>query len=211
MAAAPYRSTADVVDDLHKAAARNIADRWAKANDKPLGRLRTRADYTTLRDYVRNLLEDEIYALVKVAVRVLRAYGEADAKVRAGSSLALINTVADVREQIDALVYDGFLAATESDRLVHLVRYLQAAALRVDKAARGPAADDAAAWQVHEMEDLLADEVEAAGRRAYDPRRAATLRQARWMIEELRVSLFAQQLGTAGKVSPQRIRKLLAS
>ncbi|MEW6920548.1 ATP-dependent RNA helicase HrpA [Trueperella pyogenes] len=211
MAAAPYRSTADVVDDLHKAAARNIADRWAKANDKPLGRLRTRADYTALRDHVRNLLEDEIYALVKVAVRVLRAYGEADAKVRAGSSLALINTVADVREQIDALVYDGFLAATESDRLVHLVRYLQAAALRVDKAARGPAADDAAAWQVHEVEDLLADEVEAAGRRAYDPRRAATLRQARWMIEELRVSLFAQQLGTAGKVSPQRIRKLLAS
>ena len=82
--------------------------------------------------------------------------------------------------------------------------------MRIDKAAQNPAADDAAAWQVHDIEDLVVDEREAATDRAYDPERAATLRQARWMVEELRVSLFAQQLRTAGKVSPQRIRNLLA-
>lgn len=210
MAAAPYKNTAAVVDDLHLAAARNIADRWAAANDTPLGRLRARADYVALRDYARDHLEDEIYTLVKTVVRVLRAYGQADAKVRANSSLALINTVSDVREQISGLVYEGFIGATEEERLAHLVRYLQAAAMRIDKAAQNPAADDAAAWQVHDIEDLVADEREAASDRAYDPERAATLRQARWMVEELRVSLFAQQLRTAGKVSPQRIRKLLA-
>lgn len=43
----------------------------------------------------------------------------------------------------------------------------------------------------------------------YDPVKAAALVKARWMIEELRVSFFAQQLGTSGKVSVQRIRKLV--
>ncbi|QOQ39663.1 ATP-dependent RNA helicase HrpA [Trueperella pecoris] len=209
MAAAPYPNTGAVVADLQLAAARNIADRWAAANDKPLGRLRTRADYLLLRNHARDLLEDEVYQLVKVAVRVLRAYGDADAKVRANSSLALINTVTDVREQISGLVYDGFLSATPADRLTHLVRYLQAAAMRIDKAATNPAADDAAAWQVHDVEDALADERQAFAAQSYNAQRAATLTQARWMVEELRVSLFAQQLGTAGKVSPQRIRKLL--
>ena len=82
--------------------------------------------------------------------------------MRANSSLALINTVSDVREQISGLVYEGFIGATEEERLAHLVRYLQAAAMRIDKAAQNPAADDAAAWQVHDIEDLVADEREAA-------------------------------------------------
>ncbi|VEI13402.1 DUF3418 domain-containing protein [Trueperella bialowiezensis] len=209
LAATPYPSTEALVDDLQLAAARNIADRWARTADQPLGRLRTRSAYLELRAHARELLEDEVYQLVKTTVRIMQAYGEVDGAIRESSSITLINTVADVRAHISGLVFNGFISATPEAQLPHLVRYLQAAKIRLDKAASNPAADDSLAWQVADVvEQLDAESAEfAAG--SYDAGRARTLEQARWMVEELRVSLFAQQLGTAGKVSPQRIRKLL--
>ncbi|MDP9806416.1 ATP-dependent helicase HrpA [Trueperella bonasi] len=209
LAATPYASTAGLVEDLQLAATRNIADRWARETDNPLGRLRTLSTYRELRSYARERLEDEVYELVKIAVRIMRAYGELDALIRETSSLALINTLTDVRAQSDALVYDGFISATPEEVLPHLIRYMQAAKMRIEKADSNPAADDSLAWQVADIEERIEAEQADAANSAYDPKRAATLEKARWMAEELRVSLFAQQLGTAGKVSPQRIRKLL--
>ena len=116
------------------------------------------------------------------------------------ASAALIGTVTDVRDQLAALVPPGFVSATPATRLPHLVRYLRAALLRIEKAPANPAADDSRAWQVAE-----------ASTRPWDSRTAATLEEARWMVEELRVSLFAQQLGTDGKVSVKRIDKLLST
>ena len=121
------------------------------------------------------------------------------------ASAALIGTVTDVRDQLAALVPPGFVSATPATRLPHLVRYLRAALLRIEKAPANPAADDSRAWQVAEVAERL------ASTRPWDSRTAATLEEARWMVEELRVSLFAQQLGTDGKVSVKRIDKLLST
>ncbi len=209
LAASPYKSTPALVTDLQLAAVRNLADAWGKQNKTPIGRIRKADEYEALRGFVRDRLEDEVYRVAKIVVRVLGAWGEVEAKVKAHSSLALINTVTDVRDQISELIFDGFVSATPDAYLAHLPRYLQAAGLRIDKAAVNPAADDALGWQVADVEDLVDSEREEFARSAYDPQRAAVLLQARWMIEELRVSLFAQQLGTPTKVSPQRIRKLL--
>ncbi|NLW13449.1 MAG: DUF3418 domain-containing protein, partial [Trueperella sp.] len=203
LAATPYPSTEALVDDLQLAATRAIADRWAKSTANPLGRMRTRTAYEELRTHARQHLEEEVYRLVKTAVRVLQAYGEVDALIRQSSSLALINTVADVRAQVSALVYDGFIYGTPDEYFPHLIRYLQGAKLRIEKAAANPAADDSLAWQVADVEEHVEAELAAYESEGYNAQRAATLRKARWMVEELRVSLFAQQLGTAGKVSPQ--------
>ncbi len=209
LSATPYPSTEALVDDLQLAATRNIADRWAKATGNPLGRLRTRTEYEELRTHARDRLEAEVYQLVKVTVRILRAYSEVDALIRESSSLALINTVADVRASVSALIYDGFISATPEAYFAHLIRYLNAAKLRIEKAATNPTADDSLAWQVADIEERVDAELEEFAREGYNAHRANTLEKARWMVEELRVSLFAQQLGTAGKVSPQRIRRLL--
>ncbi|MFY9262734.1 MAG: ATP-dependent RNA helicase HrpA [Actinomycetaceae bacterium] len=209
LAATPYPSTSALVADLQLAATRNLADRWAKQNKTPLGRLRTARAYETLRGWIRDRLEDEIYRLVQIVVRIMESYGEVDAKIRANTSLTLLATVKDVRDQLTGLVFDGFIAATPDSHIAHLPRYLSAAAYRLDRAGNNPAGDDALAWQVQEMEDLVqAASAEFAGG-AYEAARAGVLVQARWMIEELRVSLFAQQLGTPVKVSAQRIRRLL--
>jgi len=135
---------------------------------------------------------------------VLTAWRELDTEIRARSSLALLATAQDVRAQAAALVHDGFVSEVGVARLPHLVRYLRAARHRLVKAADNPQRDADLAWQVRDVEALY-DEVLA--KHPADP----DVRAVRWMLEELRVSLFAQQLGTPVPVSATRIKKALGA
>jgi len=116
--------------------------------------------------------------------------------------------VQDLREQSVRLVHDGFVSQVGADRLPHVARYLRAARARLDKAAGNPQRDNDLAWQVHDVEQLV-DDAAHGTRPGTD--RAAAVDDLRWLVEELRVSLFAQQLGTPVPVSPTRIRKALAA
>ena len=106
--------------------------------------------------------------------------------------------------QIDSAVADAGTA-----RLPHLVRYLRAARYRLARAAENPARDESLAWQVADAVAAYDDAAAAARASAPDADRDVRLERARWMIEEFRVSLFAQQLGTAHPVSAKRIRAAL--
>jgi ATP-dependent helicase HrpA len=116
--------------------------------------------------------------------------------------------LADVRAQLRELVRPGFVADTGVDRLPDLDRYLRAIAYRLEKAPDNLARDAQLLDQVDVVEGRYADllaELRPARRGASD------VVAIGWMIEELRVSLFAQQLGTAQKVSAQRILKAVAA
>lgn len=202
LAASPYKNTGALVADLQLAAVQNLTP--------DAGQVRDLAMYTTTRTAVKKALEEEIHTVVGHVVAALTAARTVDGEIRSSSSLALLNTLADVRDHVAGLVYDGFVSATPPGRLPHLARYLRAASYRLEKAASNPNRDAELAWKVHDVEEAYdaARAAYAAGRP--DPARASEMSQARWMIEELRVSLFAQQLGTDGPVSEKRIRKLLA-
>ncbi|GEK22982.1 ATP-dependent RNA helicase HrpA [Cellulomonas xylanilytica] len=195
LAASPYPSTEALVRDVQLAAIESLIA-------SPPTSIRTLDAYTALRAAVRDRLEDTVFAVVTDLVAVLTAWRELDAEVRDRSSLALLATAQDVRAQAARLVHDGFVGETGADRLPHLARYLRAARHRLVKAADNPQRDADLAWQVQDVETLY-DEVAAA--QPHDPEVAAV----RWMLEELRVSLFAQQLGTPVPVSTTRIRKAL--
>src|SRR5690606_36951508 len=173
-------------------------------------RVRDAETYAKARAVARDALEDRTYAVAKDAAAVLTAARELDAAVRATTSLALLNTLTDVRDQAARLVHDGFVGRAGAARLPHVARYLRAALHRLTKAAENPGRDDGLAWQVAELEDAWRDAVDAARAARPDPARDAALEDVRWMLEELRVSLFAQQLGTAQPVSAKRIRTALA-
>ena len=102
------------------------------------------------------------------------------------SSLALLATAQDIRSQAARLVHDGFVSEVGADRLPHLTRYLRAARHRLVKAAENPQRDADLAWQVQDVEAAYDDAVE----------KGLPVDDVRWQLEELRVSLFAQQLGT---------------
>jgi ATP-dependent helicase HrpA len=111
---------------------------------------------------------------------------------------------AEVRSQRDALVYPGFVSATPWEQLTQIPRYLAALERRLAKYAERPErdarhAEHVAGWWRRYQERLEADR--AAGRR--DPRIAGF----RWLLEELRVSLFAQELKTPFPVSFKRVER----
>ena len=210
LAASPYRSTEALVEDVELAAARVVAGRWAATSGHDLAAVRERVVFTELVGVMRDELEDEVYRAAQAVARTLAAQREVERAVGAHTSLALLNTLQQVREHAAELVFDGFVAATPAEQLTHLPRYLKALALRVEKAESSPTQDAALAYQVAEASAVVDRARERSASAPPDAEREAVLVEARWMLEELRVSLFAQTLGTSRKVSLQRISKLVA-
>ena len=214
LAASPYRSTEALVEDMQVAAGRMVAGRWAaSASGTPLTEVRTREVFKSLVGVMRDELEDEVYRVARYAAAALKAAREVDRVVGAHTSLTLLGTLQEVREHAAALVPNGFIADTPPEYLAHLERYLRALAMRVEKASSSPSAasqDAALSFQVSQAQEVVDRARTKAASLPADPQREALLEEARWMVEELRVSLFAQTLGTSRKVSLQRITKFCA-
>ena len=215
LAASPYRTTEALVEDVQAAAARIVAGRWAaSASGCALTEVRSREVFEALVGVMRDELEDEVYRVARYAAAALKAAREVERVVGEHTSLTLLNTLQEVREHAAALVPEGFITATPPEHLAHLERYLRALVMRVEKAASSPSAasqDTALAFQVSQAREVVDKARAKAASLPADPQREALLEEARWMVEELRVSLFAQTLGTSCKVSLQRITKLLSA
>ena len=114
----------------------------------------------------------------------------------------------EIEEQLAHLLPKNFIAATAWERLQHFARYLKAVALRLDKLRADPARDARWSaefnplWQTWQREDLKQRKQGVA-----DPQ----LEQYRWLLEELRVSLYAQELRTPVPVSVKRLQKMWQS
>ncbi len=126
-------------------------------------------------------------------------------KVLAGvTQINWMASIADIRQQLDRLVFIGFLRHTPYQQLRHLPRYLKAIALRLEKLSNAAVRDRA---RMREMEALFQKWLEREERYRNRGRRDERIEEMRWAIEELRVSLFAQELKTAYPVSLKRLEQ----
>ena len=164
------------------------------------------AGFAALRDKVReDLAETAENALIIVADTLIAAH-ELDRRLKGTASLALLPSLTDVKTQLANLLPKGFISATGYEQLRQLPRYLRAISYRLDKMKDDPYRDQTNLAKVQQLQREYED---ALSRVPRGRRPSEELRQARWLIEEFRVSLFAQQIGTATTVSEKRIRKLL--
>ena len=208
LAASPYADTAALVADAQLASALALADELSNPAD-----VRDPEAFETLVAAARDAHEDRVYQILSHVVRALEASAEADAAVRSHPQASLEETTRDVAAHGKTLLYEDFVSATPASALPHLGRYLRAGAVRIERAASSPGAlarDLEDMDRIHQAEAEIAATREALERRPYDTRRDAALTQARWMAEELRVSMFAQTLGTPNKVSMKRLLGVLA-
>ena len=208
LAASPYADTAALVADAQLASALSLVDELSTPAD-----VRDPEAFETLVAAARDAHEDRIYQILSHVVRALEASAEADAAVRSHPQASLEETTRDVAAHGKTLLYEGFVSATPAFALPHLARYLRAGAVRIERAASSPGAlsrDLEDMDRIHQAEADIAATRQALERRPYDARRDAALTQARWMAEELRVSMFAQTLGTPNKVSMKRLLGVLA-
>ena len=208
LAASPYADTAALVADAQLASARSLVDELSTPAD-----VRDPEAFETLVAAARDAHEDRVYQILSHVVRALEASAEADAAVRSHPQASLEETTRDVARHGKTLLYEGFVSATPAFALPHLARYLHAGAVRIERAASSPGAlgrDLEDMDRIHQAEADIAAARQALERRPYEARAAAALTQARWMAEDLRVSMFAQTLGTPNKVSMKRLLGVLA-
>jgi ATP-dependent RNA helicase HrpA len=200
LANSPHRNVPDLLDDCVAAAVDTLMRRY----DAPVW---DRSSFERLRDAVRAELADTVLEILGQVEQVLALARTVDRQISRASSPALLPVLADVRGQLEGLVHRGFVTETGSERLPDLVRYLRGIEQRLDKAAANLARDRQATYTIQTLTEEYRNRLAAVpvGRQP-----SAALREVRWMLEELRVSLFAQTLGTAYPVSDKRVRKALS-
>ncbi|GLW96496.1 ATP-dependent helicase [Microtetraspora sp. NBRC 16547] len=190
----PHGGAAELFDDCTACAAdRLISQAGGPAWDA--------AGFARLHDHVRAGLYDTTEDVVGKAERVLATWHAVQNSI-AGPA----DAVADIKEQLDGLIHPGFVTTTGYTRLSDLHRYLRAVERRLQKLPDDPYRDREWMHRVHDVEDDYRDLLD---RLKPAERDAPAVREIRWMIEELRVSFFAQQLGTPAPISEKRIRKAM--
>ena len=204
LASAPYPSTKALVEDLQLATVKRL-----------LPNIDTLPDDDALADAVMGvteIYEDTVYALAHDVIAILRAYANVDKATSGKADLPMLSVLQSMREHIATLVFPGFIGATPPAALPRIPKYLEADLIRLTKAKNDKNRDVRWAWEADEARQLVDKAVQRAKTEPAGPRHEALTKQAddaRWMLEEFYVSLWAQELGTAKPVSLQRIKKTL--
>ncbi len=192
----PHGSVAALLEDCVDCA----VDQLVAANGGPRW---DETGFAVLLEKVRAGLNAGVLDVLTNVEKILRAAN--DVETRLADTRGPADSLADIRSQLDGLVHKGFVTETGQDRLKHVVRYLRGIERRLEKLPTEPTRDiqrtGDVAWLRNEYEAAL----DALPPRTSSP----ALREIRWMIEELRVSFFAQTLGTAHPVSLKRVIKAL--
>lgn len=170
-----------------------------------LGAIRDPAAFEARRDAVAKRLFPEAMERLKQAETILAAVAEARAKLESPLMGWASGNLDDMRAHLASLTPPGFLRDVPADALREYPRYLKALALRGERALRDPTRDQARMLELKPFVDALA---EAAIDADAD---TAEWQALRWDIEELRVSLFAQELGVRGGVSPKKLSQRVAA
>jgi ATP-dependent helicase HrpA len=196
LATAPHASLADLWDDCLVAA----VDHLLAAHGGPA---RDPAAWQALSTALRAEVDDTVAAVAERVGLALAAAQQIERRMEQLHAPALAPALLDIAAQVGGLVYPGFVAAAGMARLDDIVRYLTGAERRLDLLADDVARDRTRMVRVQRLDQ----EYRRATART---RPSLAARELRWLLEELRISLFAQSLGTRTPVSEDRVRRAIA-
>ncbi|GAA4903491.1 ATP-dependent RNA helicase HrpA [Ferrimonas pelagia] len=162
--------------------------------------------FTLAKERVRADLGDTVVAIGTKVEAVLTAWGAIRKKLKGKITLDMAFAMSDVQVHLERLVYKGFVADTGWDRLDDLVRYLKAVERRLEKLPTDPQRDKLQLMKIQKVEQAY---TEACNKLPKDQAHPDALVAVRWMLEEYRVSCFAQNLGTKYPISDKRILNAL--
>ena len=206
LAASPYPSTEALVEDAQRAAAREVLDQLTA--EAGAYSVRNKEQYDALFAEARPLFEDRVYQVLGTVVRSAAAYAELEEALAENSKDSLKRTLRETKTRASALFSDGYLVSQPAAIRQNLPRYLQAGTYRVRSASRDVRSaelDRSKAAQLAQVEAELEDAKERFARRPFSLATERELADLTFLVEELYVSLFAQTLGTKGRVSSTRL------
>ena len=202
IASLPSATLAQVVDDVIVAL---IQRELQSVNDS--GLVLKRSEFEAARDAVQSKLIDETFAAVGLVSRIAIAARDASKAIAQVKAFEFLTVLTAERAHIEQLLEPHFISRAGLDRLPRLEVYLKAIKLRIERLLDNPNRDAMAQVEYDRAYALFAF---AGGSMPLPTAAAPKLVITRWLLEELRVSLFAQSLGAAEKVSIERIKKALA-
>jgi len=173
--------------------------------DHGLEGIRDAAAFAQRRDEVGRQLFGEAMQRLKLAEEILSGVAAIKPALEAPLMGWARGNLDDLQAQLAALVHPGFLRQTPAEALAQFPRYLKAMLLRAERAKRDPSRDQARMLELKPFLDAL-EEAAALGRRE-----RAEWQALRWDLEELRVSLFAQELGARGGISAKKLAQRVAA
>lgn len=197
LATAPYGDVTKLIADILLA----LADAKATAD------LFTQQAFDSARAALGSGVMERTYAAIGVVCEILDQRRLLLKELGKLQSLSLLSVRSEIKQQVDELVYPGFITDTTLVQLPRLAVYLHAARMRLQKLVDDPMKVRAASIEVAQAAELYSA---AGGTWPLPVDAPKQLIAARWMLEELRVQAFAQQLGVQGQVSLQRLKKLLS-
>ena len=168
----------------------------------PAGAIRERSRFEAALVAGRSEFAGGLAAAVDGALSILRAARAVRQLIDAPDLYAPPESLGDARRQLDGLVHHGFLAATPVEAFALLPRYIEALRVRLEKLRRGGANDARRLAEILPLQQRFESKAHDAAARG---RRDPELARHRWLLEEYRVSVFAQELGTAFSISRKKL------
>ncbi|MDN4501442.1 ATP-dependent RNA helicase HrpA [Alteromonadaceae bacterium BrNp21-10] len=170
--------------------------------------IRSEKEFKQASDWVRAELNDRVLQIAQLIEPGLTLAHQIKKKMKGNVPFAMINAHGHIQQSLSDLVFAGFVSQIGAEKLPDWYRYIQAIEKRFEKVAIDTNKD--------RLHQLVIDKVQNAITAALNkvPKGQPVpevIHEAQWMLHELRVSLFAQQLGTAYPISEKRIMNHLAS
>ncbi len=195
----PFGQVKDLIDDCIACA----VDAILKKTLAP----KTSDQFEMQKEKVRSELADRTLHITQLVESVLTLAYDVNKALKGGLDLSMLFAKADIKAQLERLIYPGFACHAGEGRLADLKRYLLALQKRLEKLPVDPNRDRLHTLELNELEARYKNLCNILHRNERcDPQLANIF----WMIEELRVSLFAQQIGVAYRVSAKRVKLKLA-
>lgn len=195
----PFGRVLDLIDDCIACAVdKLIADFGGFVWDE--------AGFEKLRDFVRENLNEVTVDIAQKVEQILSLNHALNQRLKGKMDFTMAFAFSDIKAQLSGLIYPGFVQKSGYDRLSDLQRYLQAVDKRIDKLAQEVNRDRAAMLRVEQVQQAYQ---QLLAKLPKSKPISDEVAEIRYMIEELRVSLFAQQLGTKYQVSDKRILAII--
>ena len=162
--------------------------------------------FDKLRDFVRENVNEVTVDIAQKVEQILTLTHQLNQRLKGKMDFTMAFALSDMKSQISGLIYQGFVQKSGYARLPDLFRYLQAIDKRMDKLAQDVNRDRAAMLRVEQVQQAYQ---QLLAKLPKSKPISDEVAEIRYMIEELRVSLFAQQLGTKYQVSDKRVLAII--
>ena len=190
----PFGKIADLIDDCIASGVDSLLVKY--------GDIRTSEAFETVKEHIRGELGDTVVAIATQVEQVLSIAHALHKKMKGRVDLTMITAHGDIKSQLESLIFKGFVSQHGADKLGDLIRYLKAIQKRLEKLPVDPNRDRLC---VLELEKVSQEYKKLTNKTPKGMPLPTDVEAIFWMQQELRVSLFAQTLGTPYPISAKRV------